>query len=32
MDNGTTQWVNVQGATFATGDRVTVTADGRVLR
>jgi len=32
MDNGTTQWVNVQGATFATGDRVTVTADGRVRR
>jgi len=32
MDNGTTQWVNVQGATFATGDRVTVTAYGRVLR
>lgn len=32
MDNGTTQWVNVQGATFRAGDRVTVTADGRVLR
>ena len=32
MDNGTTQWVNVQGATFATGDRVTVTADGRIVR
>ena len=32
MDNGTLQWVNVQGATFTPGDRVTVTADGRVLR
>ena len=32
MDNGTTQWVNVQGATFQAGQRVTVTADGRVLR
>lgn len=32
MDNGTMQWLNVQGATFQAGQRVTVTADGRVLR
>ena len=32
MDDGTVQWVNVQGATFQPGQRVTVTADGRVLR
>jgi outer membrane lipoprotein SlyB len=32
MDNGTLQWVNVQGATFQPGERVTVTADGRVQR
>lgn len=32
MDNGTMQWLNVQGATFQAGERVTVTADGRVLR
>ena len=32
MDNGTTQWVSVQGAKFQPGQRVTVTADGRVLR
>ena len=32
MDNGTMQWLHVQGATFQAGERVTVTADGRVLR
>lgn len=32
MDNGTTQWVNAQGMTFQNGDRVTITADGRITR
>ena len=32
MDNGTTQWVNVQGAPLQPGERITVTADGRVQR
>jgi outer membrane lipoprotein SlyB len=32
MDDGTTQVINVQGATFQPGERVTVTTDGRVLR
>ena len=32
MDNGTLQWVNVQGASLRPGDRVTVTSDGRVAR
>lgn len=32
MDDGTTQLINVQGATLQPGQRVTVTADGRVLQ
>lgn len=32
MDNGTTQWVDAQGATFQPGQRVTVTAEGRVTQ
>jgi outer membrane lipoprotein SlyB len=32
MDDGTTQLLTVQGATFQPGERVSVSADGRVLR